>query len=166
MSEKRLSEADRRAWQAAMRHVRPLGTARPGARFDGAAAAPPAAPVGPAALPRQSRPAPSPARPLDRGNDRRVRRGKLSISARFDLHGHTQDTAWRALPNFLAQQRAGGADCVIVITGKGRSGEGVLRRNFLHWLELPEARALITGYAPAHPRHGGSGAWYVFLRKS
>ncbi len=54
---------------------------------------------------------------------------------------------------------------MIVITGKGQRGEGVLRQGFLQWLELPEARALISGYAPAHAKHGGGGAWYVFLRR-
>ena len=87
------------------------------------------------------------------------------ISASFDLHGHSQDSAWNILPQFLAREQARGSRCVVVITGKGRLGGGVLRRNFLHWLEMPEARALISGYAPAHARHGGGGAWYVFLRK-
>ena len=60
--------------------------------------------------------------------------------------------------------RTGQARCVLVITGKGKGGEGVLRRNFLRWLEMPAARVLVSGYSEAHARHGGSGAWYVFLR--
>ncbi len=112
---------------------------------------------------RKNRTVPAP--PQHRGGDKRVRRGKQLVSASFDLHGHTQDTAWRLLPQFLAREQARGAQCVIVITGKGRYGDGVLRRNFLHWLDLPEARGLVSGFAPAHARHGGGGAWYVFLRK-
>ena len=94
-----------------------------------------------------------------------MRRGKLPIAASFDLHGHTQASAARALPAFLERQQADGARCVLVITGKGREGQGVLRRNFLLWLESPGARALVSGYAEAHPKHGGAGAFYVFLRK-
>ena len=71
-----------------------------------------------------------------------------------------------ALPAFLARKQAEGARCVLVITGKGKGGEGVLRRNFLRWLEMPAARALVSGYSEAHLRHGGSGAWYVFLRQT
>lgn len=103
--------------------------------------------------------------PADRSKEKKVRRGKLEISASFDLHGHTQDTAWSALPAFLIREQARGSRSVIVITGKGKAGEGILRRNFLRWIEMPEANALVSGYAPAHPRHGGAGAFYVFLRR-
>lgn len=112
-------------------------------------------------------PAPKrPVPPADRGREKRVRRGKLDIAATFDLHGHTQASAARALPAFLMAQQADGARCVLVITGKGREGQGVLRRNFLIWLESDEARALVSGYAESHPKHGGSGAFYVFLRRT
>lgn len=118
-----------------------------------------------AAAPEQPAPR-APVPPADRGREKRVRRGKLDIAATFDLHGHTQVSASRALPGFLIAQQADGARCVLVITGKGREGQGVLRRNFLLWLESPEARALVSGYAESHPKHGGSGAFYVFLRRT
>lgn len=105
------------------------------------------------------------AAPQNRKNERAVRRGRPPVSASFDLHGHTRDSAFQVLPSFLAREQAKGGQCVIVITGKGKSGEGVLKRAFLNWLDLPEARALVSGYAPAHTKHGGSGAWYVFLRR-
>ena len=120
----------------------------------------------PPAAPRSSRKvAERMAQLADRGGERRVRRGKLEIAASFDLHGHTQASAAAALPGFLRQQRGSGARCVLVITGKGKTGEGVLKRNFLRWLETQDARALVSGYAMAHRKHGGSGAFYVFLRK-
>ncbi|MGB3626115.1 MAG: Smr/MutS family protein [Henriciella sp.] len=103
--------------------------------------------------------------PADRSGEKKVRRGKIEVSASLDLHGHTQATAWSALPSFLIREQARGSRCVIVITGKGKTGEGVLRRNFLRWLETGDARSLISGYAPAHPKHGGSGAFYVFLKR-
>lgn len=117
-------------------------------------------------LPQAAEPearSPSPAALRDR--DKRVRRGQLEIDARFDLHGLTQDEADRRLPAFLFNQRRTGARCVLVITGKGRGGEGVLRRNFLHWLASGRASTHVSGYASAHARHGGSGAFYVFLRR-
>ena len=79
---------------------------------------------------------------------------------------NTQASAARALPAFLEGQQADGARCVLVITGKGREGEGVLRRNFLLWLDSPPARRLVSGYAESHPKHGGAGAFYVFLRRA
>ncbi len=165
MSERDLTEAEKRAWQAATRHVRRL---RGGDEFahpvpvSQPKRAPKAAPAKQKSSPRTK---PTPAPPQNRQNEKRVRRGKQDVSASFDLHGHTQQSAWQALPGFLAREQAKGSRCVIVITGKGKLGEGVLRRNFLHWLELPEARQYVSGYAQAHARHGGGGAWYVFLRQ-
>lgn len=102
----------------------------------------------------------------NRGRERRIRRGQTPISATLDLHGHTQDSAHKLLVSFLMHQRQQGASCVLVITGKGRLGEGILRRRLLSWLGTTDARHLVSGYAEAHRKHGGSGAWYIFLRKS
>jgi DNA-nicking Smr family endonuclease len=41
----------------------------------------------------------------------------------------------------------------------------VLRRRLPEWLAEPALAALSAGYAPAHARHGGEGAWYVFLKR-
>jgi len=104
--------------------------------------------------------------PQDRQNEKKVRKGRQTFSASLDLHGHTLNSAWAVLPDFLMRQKKSGASCVLVITGKGRQGEGVIRRHFLHWLETNEARRLISGYAQAHIRHGGGGAFYVYLRQA
>lgn len=162
MSGRDLTDKEKKAWAAAARHVRPL---------HGRKATPQRLPRpedGPSlmalALPQAQGPASS-APPQNRQGEKKIRRGKQVISASFDLHGHTQESAWTALPQWLANEQAKGSRCVIVITGKGKEGLGVLRRNFLHWLERPEARQLVSGYSQAHARHGGSGAWYVFLRR-
>jgi DNA-nicking Smr family endonuclease len=101
----------------------------------------------------------------DRAGEKRVRRGRVEIAATFDLHGHTQDRAQRALAGFLARQQSEGARVVIVVTGKGRGGEeGVLKRRLPAWLDGPDVRPLVAGFAQAHRRHGGAGAFYIFLK--
>ena len=105
-----------------------------------------------------------PSAPDDLSGQRRVRRGQHEIDARLDLHGHTQDTAHRELVDFLLWQASVGARCVLVITGKGRLGVGVLRARLFDWIADPALRPFIAGYAEAHARHGGAGATYVFLR--
>ena len=50
------------------------------------------------------------------------------------------------------------------IIGKGRLGTGVLRSRLFDWIADPDLRPFIAGYASAHPKHGGSGAVYLFLR--
>lgn len=159
MSRRDLSDKDRRAWAAASRNVTPLKGRRgtPAGISRKREDTEPSIPHTPRAKPYSA--------PQNRQNERAVRRGRPPVSASFDLHGHTRDSAFHVLPAFLAREQSKGTQCVIVITGKGKTGEGVLKRAFLNWLDLPEARALVSGFAPAHPRHGGGGAWYVFLRR-
>ena len=161
MSGRDLSDKEKKAWAAATRHVRPLE----GRRATPSRVAKIDFPADFMAAHLKAPTKRKPAAPQNRQNEKPVRRGKQTVSASLDLHGHTQESAWRLLPQFLGREQAKGSRCVIIITGKGRSGEGVLRRNFLQWLEMAEARHLVSGYAPAHPKHGGSGAWYVYLRK-
>jgi DNA-nicking Smr family endonuclease len=117
---------------------------------------PPAKPVAPARA----------GAPQNRAGEKRVRRGKLEIGASLDLHGHTQESARAALGRFLAAAQRRGETTVIVVTGKGRAGEGMLKRRFPEWLADRDIRPLISGYAPAHRQHGGGGAFYVFLKRA
>jgi DNA-nicking Smr family endonuclease len=171
MKRRSLSPEEALAWARVAATVKPIGprTADLDAFSEALGAGgqdlDPPAPA-PAGRPKQP-PAPkAPGAPAERSGEKKVRRGKLTIAASFDLHGHTQASAARALPAFLENQQADGVRCVLVITGKGKEGQGVLRRNFLLWLESPPARRLVSGYAESHPRHGGAGAFYVFLRRA
>ena len=110
--------------------------------------------------PRQSPAAP----PADRSGEKRVRRGRVVVGGRLDLHGYTQDGAFLALVDFIEAAQARGARTVLVITGKGKLGEGVLRRRLGDWLAHPACRPHVAGFAEAHARHGGAGAFYVFLK--
>jgi DNA-nicking Smr family endonuclease len=119
---------------------------------------------------------------IDRRMQRRLIRGAADIDARLDLHGESIETARVQLQRFLADARTQGHRLVLVITGKGASpfsshtlhGSGHfhsperlgrLRRMVLEWLNEPEFRAHVSGFQPAHPRHGGGGALYVRLRR-
>jgi len=112
--------------------------------------------------------------PADRSTERRLRRGRVEIDGRIDLHGMTQVAARAALGRFLHSARTRGFLAVLVITGKGKAdardrgpGEaapGIIRRRFPEWLAEPELRHLVSGYSSAHRRHGGDGAYYVMIR--
>ena len=95
-----------------------------------------------------------------------MRRGKLEIGAQLDLHGHTQDTARAVLARFLRAAQARGESAVIVVTGMGRAGEGVLKRRLPEWLAERDVRPFISGYAQAHRAQGGAGAFYVFIKRA
>ena len=103
---------------------------------------------------------------IDRANAERLKRGQHPIEARIDLHGMTQEEAHRALTVFIRGARAGGKRCVLVITGRGRAGGGVLRTAVPRWLHEPEFRPHLLAIATAQPRDGGAGALYVMLRRT
>ena len=102
---------------------------------------------------------------LDINNDKVVRRGRVDIDARIDLHDMTQMDAKPALLRAVIRASNANKRCLLVITGKGLRGDGVLRRNFPVWIADSTIRPLIANYAPAHIKHGGGGAWYVFIKR-
>lgn len=104
-------------------------------------------------------------RPADRGQEKRIRRGKFPIGPTLDLHGHTQETGRRALQAFVTLQRSLGETTVIIVTGKGRAGGGILRTRFLDWIAETDLRSHISGYSIANQKHGGDGAYYLFLKR-
>jgi DNA-nicking Smr family endonuclease len=104
---------------------------------------------------------------VDRRTADRLKRGRLGIDARLDLHGMTRAAAQDALMGFLDRAQARDCRCVLVITGKGsRSGDsGVLRGEVPRWLNLPQVRGKVVAITQAQQRHGGAGAFYVLLRR-
>jgi len=90
------------------------------------------------------------------------RKGKLEPEARLDLHGYTQDAGYKALFRFVTRAHAQDQRLVLVITGKA----GVLHDLLPRWLGESDFRGLVVGASPAHVRHGGSGAFYVALKRN
>lgn len=104
----------------------------------------------------------------------KMARGKLVPEARIDLHGMTLAEAHPALRDFILMSHDMGRRLVLVITGKGKIRDdyapmpvrqGVLRHQVPQWLNLPPLRALVLQIRPAHLKHGGEGAYYVYLRR-
>jgi DNA-nicking Smr family endonuclease len=162
---RRLSSEERRLWGRVARTVR----LAPGRRIEPDDDAT-QAPAGGTMAPPKERAGDKPRAvhragpPEDLSGQRRIRRGQSEIDGRLDLHGHTQDTAHRELVEFILREGAAGSRCVLVITGKGRLGAGILRTRLHDWIADPDLRPIVAGYARAHARHGGDGATYIFLR--
>lgn len=185
-----LDPDDERLWRYVTRSVKPLEGRFPPVRPVYRPAPPPSPEPGGATVarppagaqktaPRMSGPhvtvshAPEPLEgPPNAQWARRMRRGDVVIDARLDLHGLTQTEAHNRLLRFVAMAIAQRLRVLLVITGKGtRSGPnrgetGVLRRSLPHWLKHSGMGADILAITPAHRRHGGTGAYYVALRRS
>lgn len=119
---------------------------------------------------------------LDRNSGEKLRKGKMAVDAKLDLHGMTQNQAHAAVTRFVSAQQAMGARCVLIVTGKGKSGDpfapktaparftmtggrGVLKEALPRWLNEPGLRPLILAASPAGRGHGGEGAMYVLLKR-
>lgn len=103
---------------------------------------------------------------LDGRTDERLRKGLLKIDGTIDLHGLTQEKAHPLLERFILGSYQQGRRCVLIITGKGRiSQPGVLRQKVPQWLSEPPLGGIVLKSSPAQPKHGGSGALYVYLRR-
>jgi DNA-nicking Smr family endonuclease len=117
------------------------------------------------ALPVKGREGLAPPADVDPNLHRRIARGREHLAARIDLHGMTQDAARAALTGFIRRSVDDGWRAVLVITGKGVSGDGVLRRRVPDWLAEAPLREHVAGVSEAHRHHGGEGALYVALKR-
>ena len=106
-----------------------------------------------------------PPQDIEPGRKRRLTRERDPIDLTLDLHGLDQDRARSVLIAFLRRSQNEGVRAVLVITGKGWLGDGVLRRRTPEWLAAPELRSVVAGVSEAHKRHGGQGALYVALKR-
>ncbi|PXA92322.1 DNA mismatch repair protein MutS [Caulobacter sp. D4A] len=118
----------------------------------------------PALKPKPKAPKPPPER-IEPNRHRRIAKAHDPIGARLDMHGLDQDQARATLERFIRRAFDDGHRAVLVITGKGKVGHGVLRQRTPEWLAAPALREMIAGVSPADQRHGGEGALYVALKR-
>jgi DNA-nicking Smr family endonuclease len=157
-----LRPEEKRLWQAAMGQA-PIPRQTP--RSLPRAAEPSAAAPNPLPVRRPNPIVSGPPGAIEPNRQRRLVREREPIGARIDLHGLDQDRARAALQQFILASHAAGHRAVLVITGKGVRGDGVLRRLTPEWLAAPPLRAMVAGLAWADRRHGGEGALYVALKR-
>lgn len=105
----------------------------------------------------------------------KLKKGKLEPEDTLDLHGMTLETAFPALSSFISRAHSTQKRLVLVITGKGKNTDpgyavpqrnGVLRSQVPIWLKEPRFSSLVLQIERAHHRHGGLGAFYIYLRRN
>lgn len=111
---------------------------------------------------------------MDHNTHKRMTRGKLKPEGRIDLHGMTLSEAHPALISFIFHSHEMERRLVLVITGKGKDRDsggpipirrGILRHQVPSWLTSPPLGSMILDIREAHQRHGGGGAYYVYLKR-
>ena len=112
---------------------------------------------------------------LDRKTALKLKKGHFYIDYRLDLHGMSQKNARDALELCIFNASQSKYRSLLIITGKGhradsklgnyQSERGVLRRLVPFWLiERPLSNSVLA-FSSAQPEHGGSGAFYVLLKR-
>ena len=105
----------------------------------------------------------------------RMTRGKLAPDAVLDLHGLTLIEAHPELIRFILNAQSSGCRLVLVITGKGKQKPdhgpipqrmGVLRHQVPLWLRQMPLGPSVLQVSESHLKHGGAGAYYVYLRRT
>lgn len=175
MPARRLNNDEQVLWARVVESVKPLH----GASAEPVPPAPEekAAPVRAESKPRptsSAKPA-SPARTapgttLDGSWDRRLGRGLVQPEMSVDLHGHNLATAYALLDDRLDRALSAGVRVLLLITGKAPKGEppilrGRIRAAVGDWLAASRHAGNIAAVRHAHPRHGGTGALYIVLRR-
>lgn len=172
---RRLSAEERALWRKVVETVRPLeGRALPATPR---APEPEAAPK-PAQRPTPGKSAPpvparakTPGTTLDGSWDRRLSRGLVPPDRTIDLHGHNLATAYALIDARLEAAIAAGDRLVVLVTGKAPTDDrrpvarGAIRAAVGDWLAASRHAGDIAAVRGAHPRHGGSGALYLVLRR-
>ena len=111
---------------------------------------------------------------LDEKIRRRLMSGKIEPESKLDLHGMNQEEAKRAVTMFVLSSFRAKRRLILIITGKGREKNdagpipqrtGILRRSLQTWLDARPLKGVVRYVNLAHDVHGGSGAFYVYLRR-
>ena len=106
------------------------------------------------------------------------KRNKLkTITKSLDLHGYTLNDANLAVEKFILDSFAGGANKLIIVTGKGIHSDtkkdpyvskiySILKYSVPDFiLKNKSLMTLINGIQEARIEDGGSGVFYIFLKK-
>ena len=109
--------------------------------------------------------------------NKELKRGKVKIDRRLDLHGYTLKEANDKFKNEVIKNYNKNNRCILVITGKGvlnKSNKkeegspklyyGKIKNSILNWINDIEIKNLILTYQDAGIEHGGDGAIFIYLR--
>lgn len=110
---------------------------------------------------------------IDKNTASRFVKGNYKIDAQIDLHGYTEKEAFLAVAEFIKDSYMQNKRCILIITGKGIKKEdepwyeskGVINQALLNWINHPDIRPFVLSIAQAKQSDGGSGAFYVLLKR-
>ncbi|MDH5796732.1 MAG: laccase domain-containing protein [Anaplasmataceae bacterium] len=88
-----------------------------------------------------------------------------NIDGTLDLHNLTVNTAYTEVINYIKISFTEGLTNLLIITGKGRDGTGIIKNEFLTWLNNNHIKNYIKKVSIAQDQDGGDGSFYVILHE-
>lgn len=95
----------------------------------------------------------------------KLKTGNVQIEDRLDLHGVTAARAKTLVENFIISCYQEQKRYLLIVTGRGAHGCGIIYSEIEHWLNQPNLRPYLVAFTPAHAKDGGEGALYVLIKK-
>ena len=105
---------------------------------------------------------------IDSNTDKKLRTGKYKIDKVIDFHGLTINESFDLFISSINQAYENNLRCILYITGKGNNSldkYNTIKENFKKWIKLDFVCDKIIKYTQAIQKDGGSGAFYVLLKK-
>ena len=111
---------------------------------------------------------------LEKNTLKKIKRGRLKIESRLDLHGFTVEESKEKVFNFILSNYKSKKRLLLLITGKGQRlsvsegwrGTGKLKENVPLWLKSVQLSKYILWFDSANRENGGEGALLIYLKKS
>ena len=110
--------------------------------------------------------------------NKELRRGRVQIDRRIDLHGYGLVEAHKKFISEVKRNYNKNKRCLLIITGKGahkkiendqdtspRLFYGKIKNSIINWINEDDLKKYILTYQDAGFEHGGDGALFVYLRK-
>ena len=110
--------------------------------------------------------------------NKELKRGKIKIDRRVDLHGYSLVEAHDKLNSEVKKNYNKNKRCLLIITGKGVHKKiendqdtnpklyyGKIKNSIINWINEDDLKKYILTYQDAGFEHGGDGALFVYLRK-
>ena len=109
-------------------------------------------------------------------SNKKLKKGRIKIDKKIDFHGLSAEEAKQVFLKTISRCFINNFRCILFVTGKGLFNKydepekklfyGKIRKNFLEWININEAKIKILSVEKANLKHGGDGAFFVYLRKN
>ena len=105
---------------------------------------------------------------IDRKLDKKLKNGDFKIDLKLDFHGLTLEQAFNSLLYNIENAYNNNLRFLLVITGKGKGtqeGRESIKSQFTYWMKHPNISSRVIKYTEAQKKDGGSGAFYILIKR-